>query len=407
MSSEVAALISAKQARFSGNSVQVYVQWAGGARDLAALRRAGAIVETEDIQRSITQVLVPISALDQVEALPAVSRVRLPEYPVHAVGSQMTAGDALLRFSNLRSVANVDGTGVKIGVISDGILGLQTAIGLGDLPASSETRTSGVLTATSGGVIAQSFRGDGNLESGSEGTAMLEIIHDIAPGAQLYFANFGTELEFNAAVNHLASLCDVVVDDIGWLGMPIDGTSIVSANTSAALNHAGWPIRSYATSVGNQALRHYRDPYQSSGQDISTRVFGQTGNMTLFRATSNTTDQGAGASSVNNAVRVPNGGTVTVELTWDDPWGASGNDYNLAVTWTGGGFYNLAGSSTDPQDGNDYPLERVRFTNTTGATQYFDIRVWKQGNAGADKNLNIMVVGDVSTLTDFTSSSVM
>ena len=54
-------------------------------------------------------------------------------------------------------------------------------------------------------MIAQSFRADSNLEGGlgvtfgAEGTAMLEIVRDIAPGAQLRFANFSTSLEFNAA----------------------------------------------------------------------------------------------------------------------------------------------------------------------------------------------------------------
>ncbi|MGE3857126.1 MAG: hypothetical protein AB7G21_09245 [Dehalococcoidia bacterium] len=416
VSAEVAGLVREQQARFTGNNVQVYVEWTSPAsRDLAAVRRAGANVEIEDTARAITQVNVPIATLDQLEALPNVKRVRLPDYPVRNVGSQLTEGDGLLRFSNLRTLAGVDGTGVKVGVISDGIGGLQAAIGLGDLPASAETRNgSAVLTATSGGVIAQSFRADSNLEAGSEGTAMLEIVHDIAPGAQLYFANFNTALEFNAAVNHLASVADVVVDDIGWLGMPIDGTSLVSANTSAALNNNANPIRVYATSVGNQALRHYRDPYLNSGVDITARATGTTaggasfsGSMTLFRATSNTSDQGAGASSINNAIRVPNGGTATVELQWDDTWGASANDYNLAVTWTNGGFYNLIASSTFVQNGDDDPLERVSFTNTTGSTQIYDIRVWNQGNAAAVKNLNIMVAGSVDTVTDFTSSNLL
>jgi len=53
---------------------------------------------------------------------------------------------------------------------------------------------------------------------------MLEIVHDLAPGAELWFGNFiqgssglGTSLDFNAAVNCLAANTDVVVDDIGWV----------------------------------------------------------------------------------------------------------------------------------------------------------------------------------------------
>ncbi len=66
---------------------------------------------------------------------------------------------------------------------------------------------------------------------------MLEIVHDLAPGAQLYFANAGdgTSLSFEQAVNFLAANTDVVVDDISFLGsVPYDGTSAVSTNTATA-----------------------------------------------------------------------------------------------------------------------------------------------------------------------------
>jgi hypothetical protein len=42
--------------------------------------------------------------------------------------------------------------------------------------------------------------------AGAEGTALLEIVHDLAPGAQLAFANADTDLAFNQAVNFLAAV---------------------------------------------------------------------------------------------------------------------------------------------------------------------------------------------------------
>ena len=100
--------------------------------------------------------------------------------------------------------------------------------------------------------------------TGAEGTAILEIIHDIAPGAQLRFANFSTGVEFNQAVDFLAGSSDIVIDDIGWFGVgPYDGTSSVSQNTADALNGPG-PILGYFTAVGNQARRHYQGEYVGS-----------------------------------------------------------------------------------------------------------------------------------------------
>jgi hypothetical protein len=66
---------------------------------------------------------------------------------------------------------------------------------------------------------------------GAEGTALLEIVHDLAPGAQLSFANADTDVAFNQAVSAMAAANDVVVDDLGFFGMPSDGTSTISSNT--------------------------------------------------------------------------------------------------------------------------------------------------------------------------------
>src|SRR4029079_5602534 len=95
---------------------------------------------------------------------------------------------------------------------------------------------SGVLTSASGGIAGRSFQANSDLEglppsgcpfpgSGAGGTAILEIVHDLAPGAQLAFANADTDMAFNQAVNFLASTNDVVIDDLGFYGDAYDGTS--------------------------------------------------------------------------------------------------------------------------------------------------------------------------------------
>ena len=63
----------------------------------------------------------------------------------------------------------VTGTGVTVGVLSDGVDSLAASIASGDLPA--DTR---VLPGQEG--------------DGDEGTAMMEIVHDLAPNAHLIFA---------------------------------------------------------------------------------------------------------------------------------------------------------------------------------------------------------------------------
>lgn len=180
----------------------------------------------------------------------------------------------MLDFDDLRSQLAVTGAGVTVGVISDGIFGLADAIASGDLPATTLTRDgANKLVSTTGGIISTSLRADGDLEgglggaaTGAEGTAILEIVHDIAPGAQLRFANFSTDLEFIAAVDFLAANSDVVIDDISFTGKPYDQSSDVSTNTAAELNNPSNPIRGYFTSAENAALSIIRRRTSTRGR---------------------------------------------------------------------------------------------------------------------------------------------
>src|SRR5207253_5103718 len=109
--------------------------------------------------------------LDQIEliaAFPEVIFVSPKQLAMTSVGSKTSEGDVTHRAGSARTTFFADGSGVKIGVLSDGVTELAASQALGDL---------GPVTVL-----------PGQWGSGNEGTAMLEIIHDLAPGAQLYFA---------------------------------------------------------------------------------------------------------------------------------------------------------------------------------------------------------------------------
>src|SRR5262249_4850619 len=76
------------------------------------------------------------------------------------VGSRSSEGDVTHRANIARGTFHIDGTGTKIGVMSNGVDGLAQSQALGDLG------TVTVLPGQSG--------------TGAEGTAMLEIVHDLA-----------------------------------------------------------------------------------------------------------------------------------------------------------------------------------------------------------------------------------
>src|SRR5438093_900079 len=75
-------------------------------------------------QRRIVQARVPVTRLGAVADLSFVQLVRLPNYAVRHTGSVETEGDAIVLANQVRSRLGVDGTGVRVGVISDGLKGV-------------------------------------------------------------------------------------------------------------------------------------------------------------------------------------------------------------------------------------------------------------------------------------------
>lgn len=385
--------------------------------NLQELRNAGVRIELQSQRRRMVQARVPVSRLEEVGALPFVRFVRLPDYGVRQTGSVDTQGDAVLKADQVRSMLHVDGTDVRVGVISDGINGIfatscttcgpttatPSPISTGDLPNATGTRNvSGILTSVSGGITAQSFRSDGDLEgalqpgcvepgAGAEGTAMLEIVHDLAPGARVFFANSETSLEFEQAVNWVAANAEVGVDDVGFFTPPYDGTSSVSANTANALNNSANPVRAYFTAVGNFARMHYAGQYVDSGVD-GTATVGFPGDFHLFQPTSSTSDVLALGSRIADPIYLPAGANVAIQLVWNDPLGASGNDYDLFLTQDTTG--TLVQQSRNPQTGTQDPVEALAYTNNTGAAGYFDIFIQNSQNKAAPRTFDMFILSN-------------
>ena len=399
----------------ANNEVQVYILMSAVTdATVRQLTDAGVTIEITDAARRRVQAHLPVSRLTAVAQLAVVDAIKLPTYARRRAGNALTEGDAILSADTVRAQFALDGTGVRVGVVSDGLKGVFATgcttgcagvdggpISTGDLPAAAGVRNAaGVLTGSSGGIVARSFSANGDLEglppaspacafagAGAEGTALLEIVHDLAPGAKLSFANGDTDLAFNQAVNFLAASNDVVLDDIGFFGEPYDGTSGVSLNTAAALNNPSWPIRAYVTAVGNDADEHYYGAYVDSGVD-GTSISGITtpGHLQLFQRTADTTDVlGLGAQPYN-VISLPQNGEVAIFLTWNDPFGASSNNYDMYLVQQSTG--RVVASSTDVQSGRQDPSETIDYVNR-GAADRFLIVVQNVRGAAQPRNLNI------------------
>ena len=277
--------------------VQVYILMSAVTDDrLDQLRQAGVTIEIPDTAHRRVQARVPASRLRLVAALPFVDFIRLPTYARRRVGMTTTEGDRILHADAARQQLSLDGTGVRVGVISDGLKGVFAKgctncsgvaggpIATGDLPDAIGVRNAaGVLLSSSGGISGRSFQQNGDSKACR---LRLRPAAFLAPAPrERRSSKLSTtsrrvrscRSRMSTRTSHLyarsirlASTNDIVVDDLGFFGDAFDGTSLVSTGTATALNNPAYPIRAYFTAVGNSADEHYYGTYQDSGIDVRT-----------------------------------------------------------------------------------------------------------------------------------------
>ncbi len=311
-------------------------------------------------------------------------------YQITSVGAVTTQGDAAMNAAAARSLYGLTGSGIKIGVISDSYNSLGGAaanVTSGDLP-------SGVT------VINDATGTD-------EGRAMLQIVHDVAPGAQLLFHSAFNNTQTGApgqsiadAINALrAAGANVIVDDVAYRNEPWfqDGPA---AQAVKAAHDAGV---AYFSSAGNFGTNSYQGAFTNSG----FQLFAGSGIMQDFNH--------ATVGSVNDLflrVSVPNGRTLISTLEWDDPYNSvsplhsATADYDMYFLNTAhntllavSGRDQLGGSDQDGDGVPDWdPYEIAGYQNTTGSTLNIDIAVTLYD--GSPNHILKLILGDGITIND-------
>jgi hypothetical protein len=295
-----------------------------------------------------------------------VLRLETPGARWSSVGSVTTAGDAIHRAVEARAIVPGAGAGVSVGVISDGVGQLEASIASGDLPQSVE------LVGTGGPEGGE----------GTEGTAMLEIVHDLAPGARLLFAAPRTSAEMVTAIDALAAAgANVVVDDLVFTDEPkfVDGPVAQAARRLAT----GGGV--YVTAAGNFARSHWIGDYR---RGTSPAFAGAA-----YRGVHHFRGGDAG-----NTLRVPPGGEVLAVLQWNEAFGAARRDFDLLLARAGPGDDVVLAASTEEQSGGGNPYEALRWVNDGGAaTVYLAIAEFSTGSTGGTRlDLNVFARGAVT-----------
>ncbi|MEW6145386.1 MAG: S8 family serine peptidase [Thermodesulfobacteriota bacterium] len=331
-------------------NIQVYVQMSEpGDENIGQLKELGMVTEVVNENLNIVQGWLPYGSIEQAAGLGFVSKITPPSYGYPREGSVTTEGDAIMGSDEARETFGVDGSGIKVGVISDGIDSVAASRMTGDLPNIIQV---------------------GDAGTGDEGTAILEIVHDIAPGANLAFHNGTTTLNFIEAIEFFTDIgADVIVDDIGFLSEPFfqDG-SVAQAAAQAVANGI-----IYVSAAGNDSDAHYQAVFvDTDPEDAETELH----------------DYGLAAgegSDVGMTIELPANRSSVVVLQWSNPFGEASDDYDLFLVDPD--TAEIISSSTDTQDGDDDPIEIASISNEGPGTGFYDIVINKF--SGEDQTLEI------------------
>ncbi len=316
---------------------------------------------------------VPLSQIERLAAAQGVSAVHMAPQRRLRVGAVTTQG-AVVHKSDLVNNMGYTGTGVTVGVLSDsynddhsdrkdhGWTNAQDDVDTGDLPGAGNP---------DGDTTPVNVIQDGNTPStdSDEGRAMLQIVHDMAPGANLAFCTTGyTDAEMAANIQRLAQIgCQVICDDVGFDDEPMfsDGVIGQAIDTSATNGVA------YFSAIGNDGNSGYEATFNPVSDTVG-RKQAEAGGIQLSTIPSSETKaiyewHGFGTGTNGNPIVVQNIQTGTASTTlifqWNDPFdvtvggsNAITTDYDILV-FDSAGVFSSHLSGTEKNAKTNEPLE--------------------------------------------------
>jgi hypothetical protein len=357
---------------------------------------------------------LPVSQLESAAASAEVHAIRaaMPHTRTGAVTSQ---GDFVQHSDVVRSANSLTGAGVTVGVLSDsydcyavyaannvpagGAAGyanngfLATAatdVSTGDLPANVNV----IEEAEAGQGGCMNYGAPTQLPFGDEGRAMLQIVHDVAPGASLaFYTAENSEADFAGGIGKLAAStatggagAKVIADDVGYFDEPFFQDGIVAQAIDAVEANGV----AYFSAAGNDGSLAY-DNTTPSFATLSNSAPNSGEYLLNFDASGATT---VTSLPVTIAALQP-GEFVAIVVEWDQPYvtgaansGGATSQIDLCITGASGTDV-IEQYNSDPSAGPN-----CSGPNATGSDPYQVMIVANPANASgntAAETLNIQV----------------
>ena len=318
----------------------------GAAQAVAAV---GGVVEASS--SGLVQALVPPTALAPLGQVSAIRYVRAPFHPqVDAVQGEGVAAVGAPAWHALGRT----GAGAKVAIIDLGFEGLAASQASGDLPASLTT-----------------VDYCGGLSNGEpHGVAVSEIVHEVAPDAELTLICVDSEVTLAQAEDYVeAHGIKIVNHSVSWFNTSRGDGSGAPGTPDATVAAARAAGVLWVNAAGNYAESHWSGTFKDTdGDNFNNYTSG---------------DQG-------NTFYVPAGGVACVTLKWDS-WPTTSQDYDLYLARSSDDA--LFSWSTNLQNGTQPPTESACFENTTAFDDWFYALIDRFG-ASATPRFDMFFYGD-------------
>ncbi len=308
----------------------------GGMIDEEGLMAYGGniIKKGESLIKAEIPVFLLVEIADHVEGI---GFIRQPDRPYIGVISEGVglSGASFYHLSGFR------GQGVKVAVIDLGFAGLSEAILSGALPPSVIK-----IDCTGSGCASTDF----SEEDEEHGTAVAEIVHAMAPEAQLHLIKIGDTLDLKDAKDYcIANGIQIINHSVGWFATNFyDGTCYYD-NAVCIADHAYRNGILWVNSAGNHARKHYGATFIDSDGDHLHNVSENSNYISLYAY---------------------EGDPIIALLTWN-AWPETDQDFDLLLY---NSLFELVASGESIQNGTQPPREALYYLAPSSGTYYLAIR---------------------------------
>lgn len=340
----------------AGGTVEVDVR--GDAQSVgAAINKVGG--RSIAVAHGARTAVVPRSALSMLAAAPGVAAV---DQPVRAFTDSTSEGVAASN-AQVWQAAGQSGAGAAVGIADGGFANLSSEITAGNLPASLVHYVDDPTNPAN-----QNHCADEN--NSDHGTAVTEIIHQMAPGADLYLYCIDNTTGFAQAEQQIQSAGNIKIVNSS-LGFPGDSRGDGTGDPSSAAATVKTARQAgilWIQSAGNNGLDHWTGTLKDADHDGLVDINGTT-------CTTSVCNEWDG-------VFVSPGSGASLVLKWDD-WPTVPTAVPLTLMAYGAQCVDAACTSEQPLNNGDPitasqqagqpPVLHVDVSNDSAFDQEWDV----------------------------------